>query len=68
MAYHWLLVITDEAQEQLDELDRHDRMLVFDKLIDLLNANDPTDKSEVTDIKQLKAREYTGLWRKRAGD
>lgn len=68
MAYQWLLVVSDEAQEQLDELDRHDRMLIFDKLIELLNADDPTDKSKVTDIKRLKAREYEGLWRKRAGD
>jgi mRNA-degrading endonuclease RelE of RelBE toxin-antitoxin system len=68
MAYRWLLVIGEEAQEQVDELDRNDLMLVFDKLAELLNAENPTNKTEVTDIKRLKAPEYEGLWRKRAGD
>jgi mRNA-degrading endonuclease RelE of RelBE toxin-antitoxin system len=68
MAYQWLLVIEDAAQEQVDELSHNDLMLVFDKLTELLNADNPTDKNEVTDVKRLKAPEYEGLWRKRAGD
>jgi mRNA-degrading endonuclease RelE of RelBE toxin-antitoxin system len=62
------LQVSDQARKQIDELNRHDRILVFDKIVELLNANDPTGKSEVTDIKLLKEPKYEGLWRKRAGD
>lgn len=68
MAYKWLLVVSPDAQAQIDGLSRNDLLLVFDKIKDLLNADDPTDKTAVTDIKRLKAPEYEGWWRKRAGD
>lgn len=68
MAYKWHLVVTETAQRQIDELTRQDKMLVFDKIKELLNADDPIDQNAVTDIKKLKDPKYDGLWRKRAGD
>ncbi len=75
MAYQWLLVVSTEAQQQIDKLSRNDRMLIFDKLAELLNADDPTNQTDdpnnqthVTDIKRLKEARYEGLWRKRAGN
>ena len=68
MAYQWLLVVSTEAQQQIDKLSRNDRMLIFDKLAELLNADDPTNQTHVTDIKRLKEARYEGLWRKRAGN
>lgn len=68
MAYQWFLVVAPEAQKQIDALTRQDRILIFSKLTELLNVDDPTDQSLVTDIKKLKAPEYRGLWRKRAGN
>ena len=68
MAYQWYLVVTAEARAQIDEMPKVDRVRVFSKMIELLNADDPTDQTQVTDIKKLKSPEYRGLWRKRAGD
>lgn len=68
MGYQWYLVVTPQAREQIDTLPSHDRMLVFQKLIELLNADDPIDVMQVTDIKKLRSPAYHGLWRKRAGN
>jgi mRNA-degrading endonuclease RelE of RelBE toxin-antitoxin system len=68
MAHKWHLGVTEEAREQLQSLSHQDRALVFRKLRDLLNAENPTSLDEVTDIKELKEPKYAGLWRKRAGD
>lgn len=57
-----------DAQEQIDQLPPKDRMLIFEKIKDLLNAENPTDPDEVTDIKELSEPRYEGLWRKRAGN
>jgi hypothetical protein len=45
-----------DAQEQIDQLPPKDRMLIFEKIKDLLNAENPTDPDEVTDIKELSER------------
>lgn len=68
MTYKWHLVFTDEAREQIDTLTHEDMMLVFEKIAELANAQDPYNLNEVTDIKKLRDRQYKGLWRKRAGD
>jgi mRNA-degrading endonuclease RelE of RelBE toxin-antitoxin system len=68
LAYKWLPQFTESFREDIDALDSPARMLVFQKVIQLLNADDPTNPNEVTDIKRLKSPEYRGLWRKRAGD
>src|SRR5262245_18310437 len=68
MAYKWFLHVEIEALDDIDELTRNDLFLIFAKLKELLYADDPTDQNQVTDIKKLKAPEYRGLWRKRAGN
>ena len=68
MTYLWYLVVTESAQKHIDSLNRADLFLIFAKLIELLYADDPTNLTQVTDIKRLKALEYRGLWRKRAGN
>ena len=68
MAYRWFLVITPQAKKQIDAMPKEDLMLLFTKLIELLNADNPIDQQQVTDIKKLKSPEYRGLWRKRAGN
>lgn len=68
MAYKWHLVLGRDAQEQIDQLARKDRMLIFEKIKDLLNADNPSDPDKVTDIKELSEDRYAGLWRKRAGN
>ncbi|MCI0712696.1 MAG: hypothetical protein L0154_21250 [Chloroflexi bacterium] len=68
MAYKWYLELTPIAQAQINALPQNDRMLMFSKLIELLNADEPTNPNQVTDIKKLKSPEYRGLWRKRSGN
>ncbi|MCI0714529.1 MAG: hypothetical protein L0154_30525 [Chloroflexi bacterium] len=68
MAYKWYLEITSKAQMQIDEMPKSDLRLLFSKLIELLNADEPISPNEITDIKKLKAPEYRGLWRKRSGN
>ena len=68
MAYQWYLVVTPKAQDQIDAMPKNDLLLLFSKLIELLNADDLLDQVQVTDIRKLKAPEYRGLWRKRAGN
>ncbi|MGB1286857.1 MAG: type II toxin-antitoxin system RelE family toxin [Aggregatilineales bacterium] len=68
MAYKWFLIVSDDAKKQIDNLSGSDLRLLFKKLIELLNVDDPLDQTQITDIKKLKAREYRGLWRKRAGN
>ena len=67
-AYKWHLIVELDAHNDIDALIANDLFLIFAKLIELLNADDPTDLNQVTDIKKLKAPEYRGLWRKRAGN
>lgn len=66
--YKWHLVVEIDAKSDIDALNRNELFLIFAKLIELLRADDPTDLNQVTDIKKLKAPEYRGLWRKRAGN
>ena len=61
MAYNWLAEFTEAFRDDIDGMATPDRMLVFQKIIQLLNAENPTDQKEVTDIKRLKAPEYRGL-------
>jgi len=68
MAYQWYLVVSEDAQETIDKLSRSNMFLVFSKMIELLYTDNPIDSTQVTDIKKLKAPEYRGLWRKRAGN
>jgi mRNA-degrading endonuclease RelE of RelBE toxin-antitoxin system len=68
MAYKWLPEFTEQFRDDIDTLSPTDRMLVFSKIVDLLNADNPTDPAQVTDIKRMKEARYAGLWRKRAGD
>lgn len=69
-AYLWHLIIEAQAQADIDRMARPQMFLVFDKLKDLLYADDPTDQQQVTDIKPMSAPVYRdqGIWRKRAGD
>lgn len=66
----WHLIIEPEAKTDIDRLTRPDLFLFFDKLKDLLYANDPTDQQQVTDIKPMSAPFYRerDIWRKRAGN
>jgi len=47
MAYKWHLVIGHGAQMQINLLTRKDRMLIFERIKDLLDAENPTDPDEV---------------------
>lgn len=62
MAYKWLRIFTEEFRRDIDSLPRKDRLIVFQKMAQLLNANDPTDQNEVIDIKRLVALKYRGAW------
>jgi mRNA-degrading endonuclease RelE of RelBE toxin-antitoxin system len=69
-AYLWHLTIESEAKNDIDRLTRPDLFLFFDKLKDLLYADNPTDQQQVTDIKPMSNLVYRDrdIWRKRAGD